>query len=236
MKNKVIVSIHQPSYFPWLGLLDKINKSNIFVLLDNVQLNDSAFQNRNIFLDNRGQIKYLTIPIEKKGYQQKTIKDLKIVDNRWQKRHKGFLISNYKKHPYFDEIYEFIQYIFEKKYIYLIDVLIDTMNNILKMFEINTSILFASKLNINEFLRKDDLVIDILKKTNANIYISGIGAKSYQDEKKFEENNIILSYQNFIHPIYSQKNSINFIPGLSSLDILFNIGKEESIKLLKGLE
>ena len=62
----MIVSIHQPSYFPWLGLLDKIEKSDTFVLLDNVQFNDNAFQSRNIFLNHNGEVQYLTIPVQKK--------------------------------------------------------------------------------------------------------------------------------------------------------------------------
>jgi hypothetical protein len=229
-----IVSIHQPSYFPWLGLLDKINKSDEFILLDIVQLNDSAFQSRNIFLDNKGKIHYLVIPIQKKGYQQKMIKDLKIADNRWQKKHNGFFIANYKKHPFFDEIYPEIKFIFEKKYNFLLDVLIDSMNVCNKLFNINTKVIFASELNIDKNLKKDDLIIEILRKVKASEYLSGIGAKVYQDEKKFKKNGILLKYQNFIHPVYPQKNSINFISGLSSLDVLFNLGCKNSEKLLKG--
>ena len=236
MKEKLIVSIHQPSYFPWLGLLDKINKSDIFVLLDNVQLNDSAFQARNIFLDKKGEVKYLTIPVIKKGYQQKKIKDLKIADNRWQKKHQGFFIANYKKHPYFDEIYPYIKDIFEKKYCYLIDVLLDSMEKILDLLKINPKVIIGSTLDIEEGLKKDDLVIELLKQVNATIYLSGKGAKNYQDEGKFKQNNILLKYQEFCHPIYVQKYTKNFVAGLSSLDMLFNIGREESIKLLKGLK
>ena len=69
----MMVSIHQPSYFPWLGLLDKIEKSNTFVILDTVQFNDNAFQSRNIFLNHNGAVQYLTIPVQKKNYQKNKI-------------------------------------------------------------------------------------------------------------------------------------------------------------------
>ncbi len=230
---KKIVSIHQPSYFPWLGLLDKIYESNTFVLLDNVQFNDNAFQSRNIFLNHTGEVQYLNIAVSKKDYQNKTIKDLKIVDHRWQKKHKSFLVANYKKHPFFDEIYSYLEALYSKKYEYLIDVLYNSMESSNKMLNIDTEIILASDLDYNKTLKKDELVLAILKSVNAGVYISGTGAKDYQDDKKFEENNIILEYQEFNHPIYNQKNSTTFQSGLSILDVLFNLGTKDSEILLK---
>ncbi len=69
----MMVSIHQPSYFPWLGLLDKIEKSNAFIILDTVQFNDNAFQSRNIFLNHNGETQYLSIPVQKKKLSKKNV-------------------------------------------------------------------------------------------------------------------------------------------------------------------
>lgn len=81
----MIVSIHQPSYFPWLGLLDKIEKSDLYIYFNSVQLTDNAYQNRNIFLSNQIKEHLLTIPISKKNYLTKTIDKLEVIDNRWKK-------------------------------------------------------------------------------------------------------------------------------------------------------
>ena len=230
----MIVSIHQPSYFPWLGLLDKIHKSDKFILLDTVQLNDSAFQSRNIFLNHRGEVEYLTIPIVKKEYQSKSIRELKVVDKRWQKKHHGFLIANYKKHLFFDEVYPIIESIYTKEYTFLVDILVDSMEMSYNLFDIKTEVILASSLEIDNSLTKDDLVVEQLKKVNAGTYLSGTGAKVYQDEKKFQKENILLEYQSLSHPHYEQKNANKFELGLSALDIVFNLGKKESKKLLKG--
>jgi len=230
----MIISIHQPGYFPWLGYLDKVNKSDIFIILDNVQFNDSAFQNRNLFLDNKANPHYLTIAVNKKNYLKKTIRDIKIADNKWQKKHYKFLFFNYKKHPYFDEIMDYISSIYFNKYIYLIDVLLDSMEILFKLFDIDTNIKIASN-NINNNLKKEELVIEIVKKFSGNIYLSGQGAKVYQSEDNFQKKDIELVYQKFKHPIYKQLYSKKFIEGLSSLDLLFNEGIENSRKILKGI-
>ncbi len=230
----MIISIHQPSYFPWLGLLEKISTSDKFILLDTVQLNDNAFQSRNIFLNHNGLVQYLSLPIEKKGYSNKLIKDLKLANNtRWQKKHHGFFISNYKKHKYFDEIFPLIEHIFYKEYSFLVDVLLDSLYVSNKIFSISTPIQPSSLLAYDDKLVKDDLVIDILKKCNASHYLSGVGAKSYQDDNKFIGNNIKLIYQEFSAPIYKQKNSTNFKPHLSCLDIAFNIGLNKCQTILQ---
>jgi hypothetical protein len=228
-----IVSIHQPSYFPWLGLLNKIMNSDTFILLDTVQLNDNAFQSRNIFLNHTGEVQYLGIPVQKKDYQNKAIKDLKVFDKRWQKKHKGFMVANYKKHTYFDEIYPLIENIFSKNYVFLVDILIDSMEVSNNIFDIKTDIVLASELDINFELTKDDLVLDILKKSSATKYISGTGAKDYQSDSKFEKRGVELEYQSFSHPQYTQKNAKSFELGLSALDVAFNLGIDKSIDLLK---
>jgi len=238
-EKNVIVSIHQPSYFPWLGLLNKIDSSDIFVLMDDVQLTDRAFQHRNIFLSNNGQKHMLTIPIDKKNYRNKSIKELMISGDDWQKNHKRFLVDNYKKYPFFEEIYSQIDFIFSKKYIFLLDVLMDSMISILNMFSIDTQIILQSNLDYDKNIQKEELIVGILKSLNSDsiTYLSGIGAKVYQEKKNFSKEGIELTYQDFDHPIYNQyKNKNDFIAGLSALDILFNIGIEESKKVTKSIK
>ncbi len=235
---KKIVSIHQPSYFPWIGLLDKINSSDIFILMDDTQLADRAYQHRNIFFSNNGQKHMLTIPINKKNYRNKSIRELVISSDDWQKKHKRFIIDNYKKYPFFEEVYSQIDFIFSKEYIYLFDVLKDSMIVILNMLLIDTKIFLQSDLNYDKNSQKEDLIVSILKSVKHEdiTYISGIGAKCYQEKKNFSNEGIELVYQEFNHPIYNQhKNKNDFISGLSALDILFNIGIEESRKVIKSI-
>ena len=95
----MIVAIHQPSYFPWLGLLHKIRNCDTFVVMDEVQLSDSAFQHRNLFLDNGGRPQYLSIPFVRKGYRELPLRELRIASGRLAPAALGFLRTNYARSP-----------------------------------------------------------------------------------------------------------------------------------------
>ena len=70
-----------------------------------------------------------------------------------------------------------------------------------------------------------ELLLDICKKVGANCYLSGANGKNYLNEDLFENDNIEVEYQNFNHPVYPQLYG-DFVAGLSSIDLLFNCGKD----------
>jgi len=57
----MIIAVHQPQYLPWLGYFDKIDKADIFVLLDTVQYKKNEWQNRNKIKTAQGW-QWLTVP------------------------------------------------------------------------------------------------------------------------------------------------------------------------------
>jgi len=228
----MMYSIHQPSYFPWLGLLHKIIKSDQLIVLDKVQLSDSAYQNRNIFLAKNGVQKILTIPIERKDYLEKVISDLKVADAYWGKKHKNFIKENYSKHPYFDEVYPFLEPVLNNNSLYLCDIVLQSMHVCLDMLDSKTEVLLQSDIKYNADAKKGDLVIELLRSVRADSYLSGHGAKAYQDEVDFTNSNIDLRYSNFKIMPYPQKGADAFVPGLSSLDLFFNIGLKDAVDFM----
>ena len=234
-KKEMNYSVHQPCYFPWLGLLSKVEKSNFLIVLDDAQLSDSAFQHRNQFLTNNGKVKYLTIPLVKQNYMTKPFKDLKIADASWGRRHNNFIQNSYKTHPYFDQIYSAIRPVFEEETSYLIDVVLKSMCISMELCEIHVELIMQSQVDYNREAARGELVVELLKATNAKHYLSGRGAEAYQSDAMFESAGITLKYMNFIHPEYSQKNSQEFTAGLSCLDLLFNVGTKKAGQLMKSI-
>ena len=229
----MIVSIHQPCYFPWLGLLHKIHSSQVFLLMDEVQLSDSAYQNRTQLLANNGKEKFLTIPIQKKGYQSKPMSEILIASPHWSIDHQNFISNNYKAHTNFAAISSEIQIVFEDSSLSLVDILSHSMQKLFSLFDIKVKLVRQSQLNYDRSKRKSELVIELLKAVNASCYISGTGAKAYQNDADFANAGIELKYQEFKHPVYPQKNTIQFVPGMSAIDMLMNIGPSASAQLLR---
>ena len=231
----MILSIHQPSYFPWLGLVHKIKKSDTYLLMDEVQLNKNVYQNRNIFLDIKGNVQTLTIPVSKKDMKYRPIKEYKIVDNHWKKKHLNFLVLNYKKAPYFEEIISLVDFIFNNEYEYLIDVLLDSMRSVLQLLQVDIKIVRMSELDYDRSKKGKDLILELLRAMNPDLYISGRGAANFITPEDYLNSGFVMEYQKFTHPVYNQINTDSFVEGLSSLDLLFNCGIEKSTQIIKNI-
>ena len=98
------VAIMQPTYLPWLGYFDLINRSDIFVFLDSVQFDKRSWQQRNRIKTLNGEL-MLTVPVITKGKFDQKICDVMVdISQRFEKKHFNSIHSNYKKSKYF-EIY-----------------------------------------------------------------------------------------------------------------------------------
>jgi len=111
-EKDMIVAIHQPNFLPWAGYFYKIAKSDIFVLLDNVQYSKNGFINRNKIKMPSGSDSWLTIPVKSSGLSE-LIKDVKISHNiDWRRKHLQTLEMSYKRAEFFNQLYEDIKNIY----------------------------------------------------------------------------------------------------------------------------
>jgi len=226
----MIVAIHQPEYLPWLGFFKKMMNVELFVFLDDVQFRKKGWQNRNRIRINDGTT-LLSIPVHTHSYPK--INEVTI-DNekKWSIRHKKSILYNYARAPYFGEIKDFIESIFEKKFQYLVDLNTEIIKFIMNELEIKSKIVFSSELEISK--KGSDRVLDICKAVGADHYITGtFWAESNLRVEEFKKSNIDVEFQKFQHPIYKQIHG-EFIPEMSIIDLLFNEGRKEAKKILQN--
>lgn len=222
----MIVAIHQPGYFPWLGLLHKIAGSDALVVMDEVQLSDSLYQHRNLFLTAQGEAKYLSIPFVRKGYLQRRFRDIELADPAWASRHRDFLHANYRRHPAYGEVMPKVEAFLALPRATLFDAVFASMQLALECFAIPTRLVLQSSLDYDRGLKRGELVLALAQAAGATCYLSGTGAQAYLEESAF--GTMALRYDRFVHPEYPQKNASAFVPGLSCLDLLFNVGCERA--------
>lgn len=229
----MIVTIHQPEHFPWLGLINKIAKADIYVVMDDVQYKKNNFQNRNkIYGRNKDNFKWLTVPVVLKGHMDSTIKDIEIADTvDWRTRNLNMIEDSYKNHPYFNQHFPWIKEILSKNYTKLSELNNDITFKILDLLDIHPKIVYQSKMETHG--EKSDLVLDICERLNADVYISGPGGREYMNLDKFKDAGIDVVFNDYVHPVYNQINNGEFIPYLSIIDMMMNNDIETCKKIIK---
>ncbi len=218
MKTCVIM---QPTYLPWLGYFELIEKSDVFVFLDHVQFSKQSWQQRNKIRDKKGEI-LLTVPVKNNKFKESKINSILIDSSKnVLQKHLKSIQLNYQKTKNYSLYFDELEKIYSKEYEKLIDLNIELIKFGCNILNIQSNFIFSSELNVVG--DRVESLIDICKKVDSNIYLSPVGSKEYIDKNNiFDINNIELSYQNYTHPIYQQANYNNFISHLSFVDYIFN--------------
>ena len=190
--------------------------------MDDVQY-DKRFTNRNRIMATNGWI-WITVPINKDhkflpNSQVEINNDVSWTDIHWQKiRH------SYANAKYFKKYESFFESIYTKKWDSLFELNFEILKKIIDILEIKVEIIKSSELNAAG--TATERLVNLCKTVGADTYVSGIGGRNYMDENMFATNNIKLEYQRYHAKQYPQRLSQVFIPDLSIIDMLVNIGPE----------
>ena len=221
------ITIHQANYFPYPGFFHKINQADVFVIQDDVKF-ENRVTNRNKIISSSGYT-WINIPI-KKGHKSLPIMDVKINNEiPWGKINFKKICAGYNKAKFFHLYKDYFENLYTKEWNSIFDLNFETIKQVLSWLDIKVEIVIESELHVSG--QPTERLVKVCKKLGANTYISGIGGKRYLDEKSFEKNKIIIKYQNYNPIRYPQRMSKSFIPNLSIIDLLANVGSESG-KLL----
>ena len=227
--NSKTVAIHQPQYLPWIPYFDKILRSDFFILLDNVQFQKNGMQNRNQIKTPQGAV-WLTVPI-KHSFGQ-LISEVEISDVRSVVKHLKTVEMNYKKAPYYEQVFPMLASVVEKSPARLVNLNNELLFQLLKYLQYQGEIVLASDLDVEG--EGSDLVLNICKEMKAKSYISGTGGKNYMNLTDFEKNRIQIVFQEFKEEEYPQMfEKIGFVKNLSIVDLLFNLGSKKSVQYIE---
>ena len=150
---------------------------------------------------------YLTVPVERGELEKPFDRDIRVADTPWQKLHWGAITAAYGKSPFLDYLADDLRPVFERRYTFLWDVQQDMLRFLLQNMGIE-----AETILTREFapLSGDD------GRLLAN-------ARHPLPDPHFRP---VPYYQVFA-------GKYGFIPNLSALDLLFNMGPE-SLAILRN--
>jgi hypothetical protein len=227
--NKMILCATQPAYLSWLGFFHKAMLADIFVILDDVQFERNSFINRNKIKTSDGP-QWLTIPLKMDGHLDRTIKDMEIADDRWRKKHWQTIYNAYHRAPYFKEYEGFFDRFYSTEHMKLIHVTEYLARWLFEVLDINTKVVQQSDFNITS--HKQDLILNLCERFDADIFIFGSQGREYADVGIFKQHGIKCYFQDYQHPTYPQQWG-DFVPNMSIIDLLFNVGADRAREIIQ---
>jgi len=218
------VGIHQPQYMAWPGYFAKIAAADTFILYDTAQYQKNALINRNA-IRVRNEEHLLTIPVVT-GHVHDQIRAKTTVDERWKIKHLKTLEANYSQSPFFKEIMDIFKQTVAGTTQVLSEINIANIRAICAYLGLNTSLLISSHMGPDHDEDPTQKLIQMIQKVSGKVYIGGTGAKNYLNEALMASNGIDVQYFQYVPSEYPQQGQ-GHVPGLSIIDMIANIPKDE---------
>jgi WbqC-like protein family len=232
-----VVAIHQPNFFPWLGYFNKIVRADAFVVLDHVQFQKTGgtWTNRARLLV-AGQARWITAPVVRTYHGVRRTDEMTFHEAiAWRGKMLKTLAANYRRAKYYDECMTLIGPLILLKEARAAEYNIHAIKAIIAALGIDgTRLLRSSQMIVSG--QGSELLAAITIAAGGTTYLCGGGATDYQDDALFARRGVALVYQDFRHPKYPQvdRDSTNFVAGLSIIDALMNCGITGTRELLGG--
>ena len=189
----------QTTYFGPIQWYQKLYRYNSSLIEQYDSYQKQTYRNRCVIATANG-LQALTVPVE---HNFQLVKDLRISDhNQWRRVHWNALQSAYSESPFFEYYADDLRPFFEQKYDYLLDFNEAIRQKICELIDIHPNVEYTSEY-ISHLSSLDD-------------FRDVIHAKHPQPDEGFTPKEY---WQVFQH-------KHGFLPNLSILDLLFNMGPE----------
>ncbi len=233
----MMCAIMQPTVWPWVGGFDLLDQVDVFVHYDDVQVVKRSWDVRNRIKTANGEL-FLTVPIRKTGHRDDTRFTNALLDDsgQWRVQHLKSIAGSYRKAPFFDEVFAFVEPLIMAKVSLLGDFNVRCIVAIADKIGIGTHMVRASTLPAVSG-RKDARLLAICRQLQADTYLSPLGAREYIEAGTpggaFHDVDVELCYQNYSPVPYRQLHG-SFLSHMCILDLLFNEGFGNSLSVIRS--
>jgi hypothetical protein len=223
----------QAGYLPWLGFFEQMLRSDIFVVLDDVQYDKHGWRNRNRVKGPQGPV-WLTVPVRIRGLNRPKINEVIInpANPQWGKKHLATVRQLYAKAPFFSEYFPTLETIWQRPWTRLLDLNLVLITLVAEWLELEPDLILSSSLGCGN----DDptgRLVDICRHLEADIFYEGASGRDYLRLEQFAAAGVEVVFQDYHPQIYPQLHGA-FVSHLGALDLLMNCGPR-SREYLPGL-
>ena len=249
----MIATAHQPAFMPWLGLLHKIASSDVFISWDDVQAEDSGFENRQEVYTATGR-QWLTVPIRKN--RELKIRELAVVNQQpWARKHWRTIELAYSGAPFWHVHSQFLRWVYDQEWLSLVDLNGAILDYLVVQFKIRgPRFLKLSDLKLPKpappavpiplsadqhpvavpahVSIANQTIIAACRSVGANKYIFGGLGNGYADRLAFLAAGIEPMVQSYEPVPYRQMQHGVFEPRLWAFDLLLNVERDRAIEVM----
>ncbi|HAY27299.1 MAG TPA: WbqC family protein [Candidatus Accumulibacter phosphatis] len=217
------LAILQSNYLPWKGYFDIIHDVDLFIFYDDLQYTKNDWRNRNRIKTGNGA-EWITIPAGEDS--NRLICEVAIRNPLWQTKHWKTLQQNYGRSPFFGRYAPFFQdFYLGREWDNLSELNHYLIGGIAREF-LGITTEFRDSREYALTGQKLERLLQLVKSTGADRYLSGPAAKDYIDPHRFSELGVELAWKDYSgYPEYPQRYP-PFEHRVSILDLLFNVGPD----------
>jgi hypothetical protein len=222
----MLVAIHQPNFFPWLGYFDKIRRADAFVFLDAVDYpragsgSMGSWTNR-VRIAVNGEPRWITCPVKRMPLGSSIAAAQIDEAQRWRAKLLRTLEVTYRRAPNYDAAMTLLVPLIEAREDNLVACNISAIHVLSAHLGIGTRFLRQSQLN--HWGNGTKLLVSLVGAAGGTAYLVGGGAGGYQQDGLFADAGLAVAMQGFVPRSYGDPK--RFLPGLSVIDYLMQDGR-----------
>jgi hypothetical protein len=218
------VAIIQSNYIPWKGYFDIIRDVDLFVFYDDVQYTVRDWRNRNKIKGRDGEL-WLTVPVPADS-RDRRVQEVTLPEAGWAAKHWKTLTYYYEKAPHFRRYRDFFEHVYmERRWERLSELNQFVIQAIARDF-LGIQTRFVTSDTLAPEGKKQDRLLDVLRKVGASAYLSGPAARDYIEPAAFEQADIDLYFKDYSGYLPYPQAHAPFNHGVSIVDLLFQTGPE----------
>ena len=153
------------------------------------------------------------------------------MQNNWARKQIASVEQAYAKAPHLAQFWLPIKTILEEKHDTLVSLNVAIIREMGRLLGCTTPLYLASELPVTE-ADPTQRLIALTRHFDGDTYLSGSEGRNYLDGSAFTDAELSLLFQNVTPPTYPQLHG-PFIPYLSALDVLLNMGKDAKKLILE---
>jgi hypothetical protein len=217
------LAIMQPYFFPYIGYWQLIYAVDRFVIYDDVNYIKGGWINRNRILI-EGEPAYITVPLHQASSFKRICDTTLQPSSSWRNKRVKMIEMTYRRAPNFAAVFPVIEWLIRYETDSLTDYLVHQLQSLSAFMDIKTEFVTTSRCYQNSGLSGQQRILDICLREVATDYINPQGGQDLYESNAFRRRGIDLHFL-IMHPVpYPQRSSTAFVPYLSIIDALMELG------------